>query len=435
MKRFLLVAIMAFVCLVPAVNGQLAVSSSMGGPGTYCQAVPVAAVAALVASGSFSFCLGFVSEYARIGDAVLLGTTFTGPAVAGATFAFTIPAIQGCTAGTITTAAPNQVGTTGFISARVLITTTGRQCSGIGQWAITVAAQTSILYMPFAAHSLEQNIEQWPVLHAAVDSWPSLNVAITSWPTLVASLSGTVNVVNSGSQAITVSGTLDNLNRLCASSATGTSCTTPTINLGGAITVHNDGTITVINSGGQTMTVSGTLSLSQSGTWTITNAGGESISFAGPLTVHQDQACGASYATRCYGELSGVLDTNSTTTLTVGNQTVTFPTELLVHICGGLPPVNGTCQDVQVQGSSQLLDFWVPVGFFVALIIIAGFIEQMLIRAVLVGLAGTGIFVSWLNGAPITIKGIIALMAAVACIFIIVRAWRERRSDREARGE
>lgn len=150
----------------------------------------------------------------------------------------------------------------------------------------------------------------------------SQSISVTSWPQLNALLSGrvteynfmcaatgstpsafvdsstvcntpTFNVVNSGSQSITLSGTVNTIN-------SGTQHliidSWPTL----ISTVTNSGTINVVNSGGQSITLSGTVGVT--GSLTVTNAGGQTITISswpqlldvisGNLNIHQDQACG-----------------------------------------------------------------------------------------------------------------------------------------------
>lgn len=140
-------------------------------------------------------------------------------------------------------------------------------------------------------------------------------------------------------------------------------------------TVTNSGTMNVVNSGGQTMTLAGSVNVA--GGITVTNAGGQSITvtsmptlnavLSGAVTVHQDPICTA--AAHCH------IDTNATT-VSIGNTTINNPSKL--HLCG--PEITlGDCTPVQgasvtVAGlpadSWNMVITWFPILMGLALIII-----------------------------------------------------------------
>lgn len=221
-----------------------------------------------------------------------------------------------------------------------------------GGQAITVSGTLDNLNRLCAASAVGTTCST-PTINAALSG----SFSISSWPGLNAALSGSITVTNAGSQAITVSGTLDNLNRLCAASATGASCTAPTINLAGSLTVHNDGTLTVTNTGGQTMTLAGAATIHADGSLTVTNAGGQALTFAGPLTVHQDPICTA--AAHCF------VDSTARTTV-VGNSS-TVVEDLTGKVLGKWIPlvVIGAILVAAIFWSNPLLVVAGIIGFFV----------------------------------------------------------------------
>ena len=76
-------------------------------------------------------------------------------------------------------------------------------------------------------------------------------------------------------------------------------------------------------------------------------------------------------------------------------------------------------------------DGFLMLVFFTGIIILAGFIPSRAVRAILVVLGIAGIYASWLTGAPLTIKGTIALMAIVVGTFVVVKTWKERTEERK----
>lgn len=177
----------------------------------------------------------------------------------------------------------------------------------------------------------------------AITSWPALQLSGSITTTLAGTLdlldrlcaaSATGTTCNTATVNAVVSGTLDTLDRFCAASALGTSCTTPSLNaaLSGTVNANLAGTLDVLSrlcnaSATGTTCNQATVSAVLSGAITA-----HQDPVSGSLNVHQDQACGASFATRCYGELSGI-NINQT----VGNNTVVIPSNFTLQ--GGSIPI------------------------------------------------------------------------------------------------
>lgn len=159
------IILIAAIALTPTCNAQLAVSSTQSGS-SYCDSMPIAAVAALVGTGAFQFCMHYTKEYSRVGDVFNVLATISGPAIAGSAVVFSIPVITGCTNGAITQFV-GVLGTTALGYAHFTVTSTARTCSGIGSWAITVGGVTTPYRVEFHATTAEQTIEQWPTLNVA----------------------------------------------------------------------------------------------------------------------------------------------------------------------------------------------------------------------------------------------------------------------------
>lgn len=183
--------------------------------------------------------------------------------------------------------------------------------------------------------------------------------------------------------------TVDNLNRFCAASAIGAACTTPGIDV------------------------------SQAGAWTISDD-------AGGWAVHQDPL---SLAPGGVLTVSGIPDTQDEMQAIADAIAAGFTVQF------GNATFGNMTVPATVRVVNDTMEEWVPVWFFALLMLAAGFLEQRAIRAVLVGLGGAGIFVSWLDGAPIGPRTIIALIAAVVVVFVIVGAWRKRRAESQVPGE
>lgn len=153
---------------------------------------------------------------------------------------------------------------------------------------------------------------------------PTINAALSG--SITTTISGTLDILdrlcaasatgtacNQATISAVLSGTLDNLNRLCAASSLGASCTTPTVNA--ALT----GVLDILDR-----------LCGASATGTSCTAATVNTVLSGALNVHQDQACGASFATRCFGEVSGI-----TVNQTVGS--VTVPSNMTLN--GGTIPI------------------------------------------------------------------------------------------------
>jgi len=198
----------------------------------------------------------------------------------------------------------------------------------------------------------------------------------TSCTTPTINLGGTVAISQSGTWQI------DNQNRLCASSNFGTSCTTPTV---------NGGTVTVTPGGVQHLVLDSlpTLQVAQSGTWsidnqnrlcnasalgtacttptinaaitgtlTVTNTGGQTITVSGTLD-NLNRICAASpLGSTC---TVATINTNTISTI-MGNstQTVNFPGNLTIdlHSRGGLNNANGPGYDWWLELTFWILVFW-----------------------------------------------------------------------------
>lgn len=159
--RSLALTVLLLATLTPAVGGQLAVSSSVGGQSNTCYSAPIAAVLGLVASGAFQWCIQAPTEFSRVGDVFQVSSFFSGPALVGSAIVFAFSTSSGCTVGTITQGA-NLIGGLGLAWARAPITTNDRTCSVVFQWSTTIGMATSIVYLGFTATTKEETIESWP---------------------------------------------------------------------------------------------------------------------------------------------------------------------------------------------------------------------------------------------------------------------------------
>lgn len=318
MKRLLLVLALAAAAFLPAVQ-----ANTITNAGVIASCSPpfsVANIGGLFNAGDINFCIyvpAVVHGSTGNDDTARITAVVTGPPGTTPTFTYATNVINGCTIGTITQA--DTLGNFGSMSSahwNLDITDNANQCTGAVKVTVTaglVPTTVFVAWIPWMIQTEPTEVDNinrlsgfgdWnttvyepSMFHtncAATNGTPAAyttattcyppyvknSVAVTSWPGLTATVT-----MPSG---LAITGSLEELVHLCSSGAIGSGCSTPTIN--------------VANSGSQT------------------------------LTVHQDQACGASLGTRCYAEVSGI-NFNST----IGN--VSFPATLNATLNGGSTPI------------------------------------------------------------------------------------------------
>jgi hypothetical protein len=164
--------------------------------------------------------------------------------------------------------------------------------------------------------------------HITIDSWPSLTSSVTE--------SGTLNVVNSGSQAFSISSWPTLLSKIVSGNQT-ICLVTSTGGCGSAVNLNNavTGSLAVTNSGGQTISVSswpqlqavlsGTIGVSQSGSWNV----GVTGSLVESGTLHQ--------VIDAWPTLNAAVNNSGSITVHNANQNITitsWPTLLQKVIAG-----------------------------------------------------------------------------------------------------
>jgi len=246
---------------------------------------------AAIGAGYINFCL-FYPSVVQPGATFFIKSTLTAPATVVPVFTTAANSFQsftGCTEGTPAVFTPTTNGVIGTMwSAISTLSMTGEQCDGVATALLTIGAIPIQVYssnIPISIQTENVRVDNYDYLcdatggvpnsfstTATTCNTPTINAAVTG--SLATTVSGTLTL--SGTVNAVVSGTLDVLDRICAAAPTGTTCT-----------------------------------------------------IAG-LNVHQDQACGASFATRCYGEVSGI-----TVNQTVGS--VTVPSNMTLN--GGSIPI------------------------------------------------------------------------------------------------
>lgn len=231
------------------------------------------------------------------------------------------------------------------------------------------------------------------------------HLAIDSWPTLT--LAGSLGVVNSGTQHLVV----DSWPSLTAA-------------------VTNSGTVNVVNSGGQAMAVSGSLTVA--GGLTVTNAGGESLTvtswpqlqavLSGAVTVHQDPICTA--AAHCH------IDSNMTS-VSIGNTTVNVPDHQTLCGPGSTPPYNATtCKPlvgsaaVSFPGGVEAPNLpWIGMLLFLSCLIALFWWMGM---AFALGWSVAAFFAHILPGLPFSLPIALGLIV----IGVVLQYLNERRGER-----
>lgn len=351
----------------------------------------------------------------------------TGPIVLGvATATWTITGVSGCTVGTITTLNDMGAAATG-VSATATITMTSNECHFITTFTMSIAAafqtrpqfahnintqgpstvfecgspEVSVNSITPTSTCDTPQVNNFNIMCAAtgatIESFTeaqvcntptytatvtnagtlaltgSINVAnsgtihtiIDTWPNLVAAVtnSGTINVVNSGGQAMAVTGSLTVSGGLTVTNAGGQSIT---ITSWPQLQAVLSGTINVVNSGTQHLIVDSLPTVNIAGSLTttiaawpnlsvgITSFPALNISSVPTLTVN-DQVHILDWPT-LRAIANGTFTINGLTiNQTVGAMNFTFPMSLMVQLCGPGLLINGTCSNpvLNVHGDAN----------------------------------------------------------------------------------
>jgi hypothetical protein len=355
--------------------------------------------------------------------------------------AFTFTATSGCSI-TGASVTGSNMGTTGVLvgfmsSAYQAITMTSSQCAGYVRVLVTTTTPASTYYNELLAFTITANDAVRNQVTVGCGSTSTVNAALPYIsPCAVPGSTASVNVVNSGGQTVTVTGTLDNLNRFCAASPVGTTCSTPTINAAVSGTLGLTGTVNVVNSGGETIAVTGTLdnlnrfcaaspigttcstptinaavsgTLGLTGTVNVVNSGSQAIAISGNLDTlqrlcaaspigatctqptigisqsgawqidNQNRICAnSSFGTAC---TMPILDNGFNGTVSLSGNVSLM--RIIATLCG--PPINATsCNPVQTSSATDLpqaLIDWSPLIIGLLLIIIGEIRSDFVVRA------------------------------------------------------
>jgi len=318
MKRILLLVVLCLA--IPAARATPQSPGSGGNSAEHCTTYTLAKILGVISAGDVGICNIFDSEVPETDSTWELMGRVAGPDNTGGaaiTYTWSVITSSGCTVATPTVTSFQNAATSGS-DAYALVTMTSTHCTGVWQVVVAAGATTLITWQgawntdvaeqhlcgtdltqcttPSISNSLSGTVGvsqsgSWAVTlsgttHQVIDSWPSLTAAVTN--------SGTINVVNSGSQSFSVTSWPTLMQKIISGNQT-VCLVTATGGCGTAVNLNeiNSGSLAVTNSGGQTIAVS---------SWPQLH---EAIDTWPALTVHQDQACGATITCK----------TNSTTTI------------------------------------------------------------------------------------------------------------------------
>lgn len=413
----LIISITVLAMPTQAAQASLAVGGSGSGACDHYYHTAVAAVVGVINAGDLEIWGGSEAcGVARSTNQVITWVgRMSGPvALAVPTLTWSTSGFSGCTAGTPTTVNDATVITTGSATS-ILITMTSAECRGVITFTMTIAAISMRINIPVGI--VHENDAEYMFLcnftgttATATDpdastcnapfigeanficDAPGVSIITITTSTvcndLVLSatlsgsltLAGTINVVNSGGQTISIS----SWPTLVAALSGGLTITDDAN--GWSITSTNalSGTVNVVNSGGQTIAVSSWPSLV--------------AALTGDLNVHQEEACGATIPCQIDGDIGFTGSFNFTNT---GNTTI----------------MPGFTETEEFQHAMWLF------LFFIFLIILAEWKKDMIyyLIAIVVGIS----VMSVIDTIGVPKLGVVALI-----IYLIMRCYKVSKDAR-----
>lgn len=362
--------IVSLIVLVPITGAQTLVSES--GDGHHEYEADTFAVAGLSVAGNMHVWIDYPAIVLTNTDTFDLAGHIEGPdtvALAVATYAWSLEDLVGCTSGGLSPSTFNVISNNAQV--KTVMTMTANFCRGILRVDPSINAMNVQRFrMPFYVR-----VVPTAFTNTVTGSMDNLVRLCNASALGAACAQPTVSVAQSGTWQV------DNLNRLCNFSAFGSTCTKP------ALDVAVTGTVTVVNSGGQAITVSGTLdelvrlcnfsalggactqptiSVAQSGAWQIDNL---------------NRLCNfSSFGSVC---TKPVIDTGFTGNVSFeGNLTLM---RIIATLCGGPITANQTlCEPVKISSSDpnlfDVLEAWFPVWFGLILILLGEIRSDFIVR-------------------------------------------------------